>query len=176
MLLLQPLWCAANGGGSLACRYVDGINEVQLEGYGGPDQRVIATVPMSPGLWYAFGSDGELLADVARPLVLAGDRDNVLPYDIESLPTYERLAGPKALATFAEAGHYPFSDLCRLAPFYEAECSDEEGGWMDIAFAQEATMRLVTAWVRTSFDAPGPGDAELLDPTSWGGEITLVVE
>lgn len=43
------------------------------------DPRAIATLPMSPGLWYAFGPDGSGLSGVRNPLVLAGDQTTCSP-------------------------------------------------------------------------------------------------
>jgi predicted dienelactone hydrolase len=166
-------WCDENGGDSQACNYVDAIDPSLIDGHGGPDPRVIATVPMSPGLWYAFGPDGEALADVAMPLVLAGDADDILPYQLEARPVYDRLSSPRGLATFADAGHYPFSDMCRLAAVFQQECAGEADGWINIDTAQDATVTLVTAWIRRAFDQPGPGDDAVLDPASWTGPVTL---
>ncbi len=110
------------------------------------DPRAIASVPMSPGLWYAFGPDGGGLASLRRPLVLAGDQDDLLDYDQEERPTWEAMASPKALATVATAGHYAFSDICILLPAWD-ECDGEAEGYIDMEVGKTLTRGLVTAWL-----------------------------
>ena len=167
-------WCAENGG--LPCWYFEDIDPNELSAHGGPDPRVLATVPMAPGMAYAFTPDDAGLPSVARPLVLGATRDTILGYEREVLPVYDGLTGPRALATFHDAGHYAFSDLCTLAPFFADECAEADDGFIDLALAQEATNQLVTAWLREAFELQVPGDAELLDPAAWGDDITLTVD
>ena len=114
------------------------------------DERAIVTVPMSPGVWYAFGEDGSNLAGVRQPLMLGGDRDQVLDYETEIHPVYEHLAAPKRLGTLADAGHYAFSNICDLAPFFADDC-DEDAGWIEMDLAQHITRVLVTAHLAQRF-------------------------
>ncbi len=168
-------WCEENAGASQACSHVDAIDPTLLAGHGSVDPRVMATVPMAPGLWYAFGPDGEALADVARPLVLGGTRDDILPYDTEARPVYERMAGTRALATFDDAGHYAFSDICALFPFFTPECGefDDADTWLPLEVAHEATNNLVTAWLREAFGMGVPSDPAMLEPSTWTPPVTL---
>ena len=126
------------------------------------DDRAVVTVPMSPGIWYAFGDDGETapgLESVRNPLVLAGDLDKVLRYSSEERPTFEAMAPGKVLATFHGAGHYGFSDICALAPFLSDECSGSTDGWMEVADVQRISRTIILSHIRhhllgESRDAP----------------------
>jgi predicted dienelactone hydrolase len=136
-------YCEEHDG--IACDYMsEGLEAGMAEGHGTVDERVAVTVPMSPGVWYAFGPDGDNLAGVRQPLVLGGDRDQVLDYDSEIRPVVDALAAPKRLATLANAGHYSFSNICDFAPFIADDC-DEDAGWIDVDLAQEITRVVVTA-------------------------------
>lgn len=146
------------------CDYLsEGLEPDMAEGHGTVDERVPLTVPMSPGVWYAFGADGSNLAGVRQPLVLGGDRDQILDYQAEILPVWEALAAPKRMATLAEAGHYAFSNICDLAPFWADDC-DEEGGWIEMETAHAITRTVVTAYLDQHFlgiDAAG----DFLEPS-----------
>ncbi len=151
----EPDWqgvidhCAHGDG--IACDYMgEGLEAGMAEGHGTVDERVVVTVPMSPGVWYAFGPDGANLAAVRAPLVLGGDRDQVLDYQTEIVPVAEALVAPKRFATFADAGHYAFSNICDLAPFWADDC-DESGEWIDMELAQEISRVLVTAHLDQRF-------------------------
>jgi predicted dienelactone hydrolase len=127
------------------CDYMaEGLGPEDAEGHGTVDERATVTVPMSPGVWYAFGPEGANLAGVRQPLVLGGDRDQILSFEDEIRPVYEALASPKRFAVFADAGHYAFSNICDLAPFFADDCAEDEG-WIDIALAQEISRVIVTA-------------------------------
>jgi predicted dienelactone hydrolase len=168
-------YCETNSG--QACRYISDLDPSDLEGHGQGDDRIRMTIPYSPGLWYAFGLDGEGLQQVRKPFIFAGDRDDVLEYDTESRPVYERLASPKRLATFHKAGHYPFSDICTLlGPLWE-ECDPEDTSWADVPEAQVHTNALTTAALEVELR----GRTELsewLEPSHWDGVdmVTLEVE
>lgn len=135
-------YCAGGGGGT-PCEYLDDIDPAEVADHGAADERAVVTVPMSPGVWYAF--EGEGLDAVRRPTVLGGDLDEVTEYEEEIRPTYEHLDSPKVLFTFFDAGHYAFSDICRLAPFLSEECGGVEDGYIDLERAQQITNTLVTA-------------------------------
>lgn len=110
------------------------------------DPRVVTTVPMSPGLWYAFGEDGAGLEALPAPLAMCGDKDTLLNWPDEQQPVYEALAAPKAAALLADAGHYAFSDICEVAPFFD-DCGGPEEGWIPIEDAHAITKHTVTAWL-----------------------------
>lgn len=168
-------YCASHS--ALACRYIDSIDGLDAAGHGTVDSRVRGSVPMSPGLPYAFQADASGLAPVHDALVLAGDRDDVLPYDTEVLPVFAGLGRPKTLATFADGGHYAFSDICLiLAPLFP-DCAGPEDGWIDIPQAQRITRTLVTAY----FGVHMAGDARYapwLEPDAMQAfpELTWQVE
>ena len=134
-----------SGEESRACQFLDGIDPSALSEHGASDPRAVVTIPMSPGVWYAFGGDGEGLASVREPSILGGTLDEVTEYDAEIRPTYERLSAPKTLYTFADAGHYAFSDICRLAPILSDECGGVEDGFIDLERAQHIANIVVTA-------------------------------
>lgn len=110
-----------------------------------PDPRAVVTVALAPGVWYAFGEQGEGLQGVRRPLVLGGTKDGDLPYAKEILPTFEALGVPKTLGTLEGAGHWAFSDLCRILPV--EDCAGEAKGFMEPDRTQALTRSRVLAWV-----------------------------
>ena len=135
--------------GSPICRYLDQFAPELLEGHGTSDERAVVSVPISPGLWYLFGEGGAGLSSVRSPLVLGGDKDQVLSYDREGLPSYQAMPLPRTLATYIDGGHYaPFSNSCDFAAPLFDDCTGVEGGWIDIAPAQAATLILVTAYLK----------------------------
>ena len=136
-------YCEDNS--SQACRYIDDIDPAEVVNHGQGDDRVIASVPMSPGLWYAFGIDGSGLEVLSDVMVLGGDRDQVLSYDGEIRPVYDHLGAPRTLGTFRDAGHYAFSDICNLIPLFD-DCDGAEGGWIDFDQAHLITQTIVTAY------------------------------
>jgi predicted dienelactone hydrolase len=137
--------CATEGG--VICDALDAFDPADGAGHGTSDERVVATVPLAPGVWYAFGEDGRGLSEVRAPLVLGGDKDDVLPYTTEIRPSYEAMTAPKRMGTLADAGHYAFSDICEAAPFLFDDCEEESGGFLDIATAHDITNTLVTAFL-----------------------------
>ena len=166
-------YCASNR--SQACGYISDLDPDDLADHGQADPRVTMTIPYSPGLWYAFGPDGEGLEGVRRPFVFAGDRDDVLEYDDEARPTYERLAAPKRLATFHDAGHYPFSDICALLGTLWDECNEDDDSWADVAEAQAHANTLTVAALEVELR----GRTELaswLEPASWEAVEMVTLE
>ncbi|MCB9663709.1 MAG: hypothetical protein H6732_06335 [Alphaproteobacteria bacterium] len=147
------------------CNFFEG-QELPLEEvakHAQPDPRAQVTVALAPGVWYAFGTEGEGLQSVRRPLVLGGTRDGDLPYAKEILPTYEALGAGKALGSLQDAGHWAFSDLCRILPV--ADCAGEAKGFMEPERTQAITREKVLAWVRVGLldegrDAPWLAGAE----------------
>ncbi len=135
-------YCKNNSG--RACQYIDAVDPVEAEAHGQGDDRVVATVPMAPGLWYAFGREGEGLSGLSDLLVLGGDRDQVLDYADEILPVYTALGTPRTLATFTDAGHYAFADICEIIPLFD-DCDEEAGGWISMEQAHLITQTIVTA-------------------------------
>ncbi len=135
--------CATEGG--RVCGFLEGqtIDADLAAREGRPDSRVVATVALAPGGYYAFGPDGADLADVAAPLVLAGTHDGELPYESEALPVYERLGSPARLGTFENGGHWAFSDLCGFLPL--EDCAGTSAGFMDVEAVQSLTRSRVTA-------------------------------
>ncbi len=141
----------AMGGGRL-CGSFDQLTEETLASHRMTDSRAVVTVPMAPGMWYTFGPDGWTapgLEHVRQPLVLGGDADPVLRYDREILPSYTNMAAPKTLVNFHDTGHYAFSNMCDLAPFFTSECDGPEGGWSDVGEVQRLSRTVVLAHIRT---------------------------
>lgn len=158
---------------SFACGFIEGLDASMLEGHGLVDERITHVVPYAPGVWYAFGENGEGLADVAESLVFLADSDTVLPYRSEGLPTYEALSAPKIGVTFAGAGHYAYSDICELVPFLFEECTGT--GWLDIEVAHDHTLALTTAWLQSRVR----GDARMeawLEADHWSADSTVSLE
>jgi len=133
--------------------------------HGAADDRVVATVAMSPVAWYAFGPDGQGLSQVSTPLILGGLRDEITPYDTEIRPVFDALAPPRKLLEFEGAGHYSFSDICLLFPSLFPEC-DPDSDFADLEEVQSQTKRAVTAFLKTELE----GDRRYrrwLKPDAW---------
>ena len=125
------------------CRRLENVDVNEAVGVVSGDPRITVTVPMSPGAWYAFGKTG--LSSVSNPLLLAGDLDDILPYESEALPFRELLADG-AFLTFENTGHYSFSDICVILPVWD-EC-EPDGTWIEVDRAQDISRDVVTAWIR----------------------------
>ena len=138
-------YCATRGG--WLCSLVEDVDPEILTARIEGDERAHWPVGMSPGLWYAFGLEGEGLAPVDEMLMLGGTLDDIFDYDEHIHPTYGHVSGPKALATLEGAGHFAFSDVCEVAYLFLPECDTEGEGYIEIAQAHTITQVLVTAWV-----------------------------
>ena len=133
-----------------ACNYLSGLQDVDISQYGGADSRVIATIPISPGLWYTFGETGAGLQSVSNPLVIVGRDDDVLEYDTEAIPYYTALSSPKHLFTMDNTGHYGMTNICDIASFLSEECTEE--GWESVEKVQSATEEVVTKFIYSHFN------------------------
>ena len=96
----------------------------------------------------ALGFDHSFLRDKTTFVLLleGGDKDTLLNWPDEQQPVYEALSAPKAAALLADAGHYAFSDICEVAPFFD-DCGGPEEGWIPIEDAHAITQHTVTAWL-----------------------------
>ncbi|HHO53375.1 MAG TPA: hypothetical protein ENK18_21520 [Deltaproteobacteria bacterium] len=151
------------------CERIADLELTDVSGHEMSDPRAVVTVPMSPGLWYAFGDDG--LASVRAPLVVAGVLDEVLDYEDEERPVYDHLGAPKSMAIFERAGHYAWSDICLIIPIWQ-ECGGEADGFIDIERAQQITRGLVTAWIRAELLGEDRAAEWLVDARSDWPEVT----
>ena len=140
-----------------ACNYLDGLNGVDLSLYGGADDRVFATIPMSPGLWYTFGESGEGLSTVQNPLLIAGIQDDVLEYDTEMLPTFDAMSTPKKLVQMNQVGHYGMTNICDIASFLSEECTG--GDWQAVEDVQSATNFFVLEHLNHHYFGTQSGDS-----------------
>lgn len=135
------------------CRYLGDIDPDEIDDHVLVDERVVAAVPMSPGVWYAFGEDGSGLSSTVESLVLGGTVDTVLDYDTEIRPVYEGMGAPKAMATLANTGHYAaYSDMCIIADLLgdrARDCAGEPEGFFDPALGLHLSKTLVTAFFKT---------------------------
>ncbi len=144
-------FCTAEPGWEF-CR----LGEEFLEVPGSPDPRATHALAMAPGGWYAFLNDG--LQSLQPAMIWGGTMDEMTDYVDEIRGTYDALDSPKALWTLANAGHFVFSDLCRVAPFISDECT-EDIGFIDLAIGQEIVRTATTSWLRRSV----VGDSRDLD-------------
>ncbi len=48
------------------------------------------------------------------------------------------------MATFTDAGHYAFADICEIIPLFD-DCDEEAGGWISMEQAHLITQTIVTA-------------------------------
>ncbi len=144
--------------GGRLCGSLDELTEDLLERHRMTDSRASVSVPMSTGMWYAFGPEGFTapgLGEVRQPLVLSGYADPVLPYIDETLPSYNNMDTPKTLVSFEGAGHYAFSNMCDFIPFFTEECEGVEGGWADVARVQQLSRTVTLAHLRTHMLSDG---------------------
>jgi len=151
VLDVEGLVMRCSYGGGRLCGSLDVLTNEMLADHRMTDPRAVVTVPMAPGMWYAFGSDGISapgLQSVRHPLVLGGDADGVLDYNQEIYPSFEYMSSPKVLVNFHDTGHYAFSNMCDLAPFFTSECDGVEGGWSDVAEIQRLSRTIVLAHIR----------------------------
>lgn len=80
------------------------------------DDRFLAALPMAPASSVLAGG----FDDVAVPVMIEhGDADRTTPLETEGTPAFEALPPPAWLVVVADAGHYNFSDMCRLAEVVE---------------------------------------------------------
>jgi predicted dienelactone hydrolase len=139
-------WCEVNGGS--ACPFVDDLDFEAAGSTDFADDRVVATVAMAPGAWYAFGPGGQGLADLPPSLVLGGTKDTILPWEQEIQPTCEALSDPRYLAEIEGAGHDgSFSDLCAVLAT-RSDCAGADAGFLDPAAGKAIVHPLVTAFLR----------------------------
>ena len=130
------------------CRYLTDVDPSMVDLHGGADDRVVATVPMSPGLWYTFGAEAEGLDALTETLVLAGKLDGVLSYEQEALPAFSAMGEPKILASVPGAGHYGFTDICTLAEALTPECGSMDAPEFEsIELIKSMTQTLVMAYL-----------------------------
>jgi predicted dienelactone hydrolase len=127
-----------------ACDFIGDLSEIPGLVPPDPDPRVVASVAMAPGAWYAYGEEG--LRNVVQPLILGGDLDRDMPYEREIRALYDHLGESRALLTVHGAGHWGFSDLCEtLSLDVFADCAGESGGFVDPAVTAAITNEAVTA-------------------------------
>jgi hypothetical protein len=108
-------------------------------------------------------------------LALAGDRDTLLGFEDEAVPTMDALPSGTVRAVFHNYGHYAFTNLCEIFEVFPPEvageffidCVEENGGYGEIDIAHSLSRSVVTAWMRQAWGIPGPGDGALLDPEAW---------
>lgn len=135
----------AEGDDGIACNYLANVEETAVDIPEANDPRVRTTLPLSPGVWYSFGPQGEGLAEVRAPFVLAGDADTVLSYPDEIEPTFAAMSAPKRMGTLAGGGHYAFTDICRIAAPLFDDCDEAEAGFIEMDRAHAITRAVVTA-------------------------------
>ncbi|MFW6087792.1 MAG: alpha/beta hydrolase family protein [Myxococcota bacterium] len=136
------------------------------------DDRFIAALPQAPG-GAAVMMPGMGFEDVAIPtMVQAGDMDMTTPYIEESVEPYQQLTVESSLMVLGDAGHFSFSDMCRLLevidPAFEDLASDalEDGcgpdnlDWMR---AQELINEYATDFFHTHVSMR-EGFGDRLDP------------
>lgn len=145
-------YCAENPG-EMACALIDDFDPDQHT-LSLADPRVLACVALAPGGYQIFGPRG--MAAVSVPtMIQAGDADETTPLELEQEPMYAGLGSPAWLAVIHRAGHFTFTDMCRLVEEYGREAfetlganvltdgCDEEN--IEPAVAHEIVMTLTTA-------------------------------
>lgn len=145
-------------------------SDADLAAYGQPDPRVVTTILQNPGGFYSF--EEGTLAQVVRPLVMAGPLDTTLPFEAEALATFERLSPDAELVVFDRSGHYGCSNMCDLpiATTFAPDCEGEPAGFADPAVVLEDTVRTVVAWVGATLGEQPAYETWLTDApgVAWG--------
>ncbi len=144
-----------------SCEIIGDITytDEEVEEYGQPDPRVTTTILQSPGGYYSFESSS--LARIVRPLVMGGTLDDTLPYEAETVPTFDLLASPATLMTLEGAGHYGYTNMCDLsiATMFAKDCEGVEGGFADPFVVRELAAEYVVAWMGSTLgEQPQYGD------------------
>jgi predicted dienelactone hydrolase len=137
----------------VACSLVDDFEEDQHT-LSFRDPRVRACVALAPGGYQLLGARGMALVDVPT-MIQGGDADRTTPLDLEQEPMYAALGSPSWLAVFRDAGHFTFTDMCRLVDMYGREAFEDIGANVltdgcneeniEPAVAHEILMTLTTA-------------------------------
>ena len=138
-----------------ACIIGSDISRDTMENFKNGDDRVYATIPMSPGLWYTFGDGLSLLR---QPFFVTGKLDHILEYEQEALPTMERAPQAPELH-YPNTGHYGFTEMCTLIPAFSEECTDTSGRYTEPSFLLSSMQSIVLAHIRGNID----GDESYID-------------
>ena len=131
-----------------ACKIGSDISRETMESFGSNDERVYATIPMSPGLWYTFG---EGLTTLRTPFFVTGQLDQVLEYEQEALPTMERVPEAPELY-YPNTGHYGFTEMCTLIPAFSEECTDASGQYTEPEFLLSSMQSVVLAHIKGNIE------------------------
>ena len=138
------------------------------------DDRFIAALPQTPG-GAAIVGDG-FSAITVPTMIQAGTADQITPLDTESAPVYDAVAGPAYLMSMEDAGHFTFSDMCRLLDGLDLqiEAFDDGCGPTNVSFdvAHPAITRFATAFLKTHVAGDDSDAADLAAATHANG-ITL---
>ena len=170
-------YCAQGQGNGRVCDVLGEIGQGETTSLLETDDRIITTVPMSPGLWYAFGDQGSGLAALDNPLVLAGEKDDILSWNNEGEPVWDAMKGPKRLALFHDVGHYGFSFLCEILTTFRPECAGPDDGWADLKWVHQRSQTIVTAHLQYVMNqevraAPWLDAATYNDGDRWTTQVT----
>ena len=134
------------------------------------DDRFVAALPQTPGGAAAFEGGGLLAIDVPI-MIQAGTADTTTPYQPEAVEPYDAMAGPAWLLSIEDAGHFTFSDMCRLVEMIGLTPEEFDDGCSDaniaVAEAHPIINRYATAFFRTHV-AGDDSDASLLTATTSG--------
>jgi predicted dienelactone hydrolase len=134
------------------------------------DDRFIAALPQTPGGAAAFEGGGLSAIDVPV-MIQAGTADTTTPYQLEAVEPYEAMVGPAWLLSLEGAGHFTFSDMCRLVKLIGLTPEEFDDGCSDANIAVEQAHpiinRFATAFLRTHV-AGDDVDADLLQAASSG--------
>ncbi len=158
------------------CAVLDTLPETATSAdFAGADPRAVTAMAMAPAGWYAFspGAVGAAggLAHMTPTLLLGGTMDDSESIDREIQPLYDRLTdstslhGPDDLGVLEGAGHYAFTDICKIGDI-EPDCDEAAGGYIALDDAHRIINVLAIAW----FGATLSNDARFqpyLDDAAW---------
>ena len=138
------------------CAVLDTLPETASSAdFAGADPRAVTALAMAPAGWYAFapgpGGAAGGLAGMVPTLLLGGTMDESESIAREIQPLYDRLTdstslhGPDDLGVLDGAGHYAFTDICKIGNI-QPDCDEAAGGYIVLDDAHRIINVLALAW------------------------------
>ncbi len=143
------------------------------------DERFIAALMQSPAAAFTYEPLGVNLSPIEIPvMIMGGSHDEITPYAVECVPTFEALSSPRMLVLVEGAGHFTFSNVCSLLDELglEIDLLSDGCGPEDIppADAQRIASRYATAFFQETL--LGEKATDLLDENAAKPEFVVAFE
>lgn len=141
------------------------------------DDRFVAALPQTPGGAAAFEGGGLSAIDVPV-MIQAGTADTTTPYELEAVEPYDAMGGAAWLLSIEDAGHFTFSDMCRLVELIGLTPEEFDDGCSPTNIAVELAHPIINTYATAFLRAHVAGDdthADFLVP-SGSGPVELVAK